>query len=92
VIGKDGHARSKAFTDISLSWNKMDYIATVAEAWKNEGHFVAANVAAYLYRSYFAMSVPKQEPKDGMKMGITQLLQEKRSSIMCLSPMLRIQP
>jgi hypothetical protein len=42
----------KLFSDVSLSWNKTDYIATVAEAWKNEGHFVAANVAAYLYR-YF---------------------------------------
>jgi hypothetical protein len=32
----------KVFTDVSLNFNKMDYIDTLPEAWKDEGCFVAA--------------------------------------------------
>jgi hypothetical protein len=39
----------KIFTDVSINWN---YIATVTEAWKDKGHFVAANAAAYLHRIF----------------------------------------
>ncbi len=42
----------KVFTDVSLNFNKTDYIATLPEAWKDEGHFVAANAAAFLYRHF----------------------------------------
>jgi hypothetical protein len=42
----------KVFTDVSLNFNKMDYIATLPEAWKDEGCFVAAITATFLYRRF----------------------------------------
>jgi hypothetical protein len=62
----------KVFTDVSLNVNKMDYIATLPEAWKDEGHFVVANAAAFLYRcfgdvglSFFPDYIPKQVKAQG---------------------------
>jgi hypothetical protein len=48
-LEKTDIAGVKLFADVSLSWNKTDYIAMVAEAWKDKGCFAAANAAAYLY-------------------------------------------
>jgi hypothetical protein len=48
-LEKKGMPGVKVFTDVSLNFNKTDYIATLPEAWKYEGHFVAANAAAFLY-------------------------------------------
>jgi hypothetical protein len=62
----------KVFTDVSLNFNKMDYIATLPEAWKDEGHFVVANAAAFLYRcfgdvglSFIPDYIPKQVKAQG---------------------------
>jgi hypothetical protein len=62
----------KVFTDVSLNFNKTDYITTLPEAWKDEGHFVAANAAALLYRrfsevglSFFPDYVRKQVKAQG---------------------------
>jgi hypothetical protein len=62
----------KVFTDISLNFNKTDYIATLPEAWKDEGCFVAANAAAFLYQrfgevglSFFPDYVRKQVKAQG---------------------------
>jgi hypothetical protein len=48
-LEKKGMPGVKVFTDVSLNFNKTDYIATLPEAWKDEGRFVAANAAAFLY-------------------------------------------
>jgi hypothetical protein len=42
----------KVFMDVSLNFNKTDYIVTLPEAWKDEGHFVVANAPAFLYRRF----------------------------------------
>jgi hypothetical protein len=51
-LEKKGMPGVKIFTDVSLNFNKTDYIATLPEAWKDEGCFVAANAAAFLYRHF----------------------------------------
>jgi hypothetical protein len=51
-LEKKGMPGVKVFTDVSLNFNKTDYIATLPEAWKDEGRFVAANAAAFLYRCF----------------------------------------
>jgi hypothetical protein len=42
----------KLFTDVSLNFSKSDYIASAPAVWKDEARFVAANVAAFLYRRF----------------------------------------
>ena len=51
-LEKKGMPGVKIFTDVSLNFNKTDYIATLPEVWKDEGRFVAANAAAFLYRRF----------------------------------------
>ena len=71
-LEKKGMPGVKVFTDVSLNFNKTDYIATLPEAWKDEGRFVAANAAAFLYRrfgevglSFFPDYVRKQVKAQG---------------------------
>jgi hypothetical protein len=71
-LEKKGMPGVKVFTDVSLNFNKMDYITTLPEAWKDEGHFVAVNAAAFLYRrfsevglSFFPDYVRKQVKAQG---------------------------
>jgi hypothetical protein len=71
-LEKKGMPGVKVFTDVSLNFNKTDYIATLPEAWKDEGRFVAANTAAFLYRcfgevglSFFPDYVRKQVKAQG---------------------------
>jgi hypothetical protein len=71
-LEKKGMPGVKVFTDVSLNFNKTDYIATLPEAWKDEGRFVAANAAAFLYQhfgevglSFFPDYVRKQVKAQG---------------------------
>ena len=71
-LEKKGMPGVKIFTDVSLNFNKTDYIATLPEVWKDEGRFVAANAAAFLYRrfgevglSFFPDYVRKQVKAQG---------------------------
>jgi hypothetical protein len=78
----------KVFTDVNLNFNKMDYIATLPEAWKDKGCFVVANAAAFLYRRFGhvwvflssrTMSINRSRLKGGMRQRTVQLPPVKRN-------------
>jgi hypothetical protein len=71
-LEKKGMKGVKLFTDVGTNWNGTEHVATCAEIWKDEGRFVASNIAAYLYKqfgdvglSFFPDHVGKQVKAQG---------------------------
>jgi hypothetical protein len=40
------------FVDVGSNWQKLEFLATYLKWWKDETHFVAANIPAYLYHNF----------------------------------------
>lgn len=71
-LEKKGMEGVKLFTDVGTNWNGTEHVATCAEIWKDEGRFVASNIAAYLFKqfgevglSFFPDHVGKQVKAQG---------------------------
>jgi hypothetical protein len=40
------------FVDVGSNWQKSEFLATYPKWWKDEAHFVTANIPAYLYHHF----------------------------------------
>jgi hypothetical protein len=45
------------FVDVGSNWQKSEFLATYPKRWKDEAHFVTANIPAYLYHHFGNMGL-----------------------------------